>query len=124
MNVYRDPAPVCGHESCGSLLIDYSIPGGVQKCYHPNPSMAYQGVTLRAYLPDNADGQQLLKRLIYAWKQGLTFNIGANNAVTLVIHHMIRRYGGPRCNGFPDLDYFKNRHRELDKLGIPAHDQI
>ena len=40
------------------------------------PGQPYTRTKRVAYLPDNAQGQQLLQRLKYAFLQGLTFDVG------------------------------------------------
>lgn len=94
--------------------------------YHDNPGVSYSGDSRVAYLPDNSEGNQLLKRLIYAFQHGLTFRIGTSlttgqpNRITWAsIHHKTSLRGGP--HGFPDPAYFINCNKELDQLNVPAN---
>jgi len=119
----------CGgfeHQCHGSIMLGYELKGDVQKEYHPNPGVEYAGTTRTGYLPDNKDGNDLLKRLKYAWKRGLSFTIGTSlttgrtNSITWSsIHHKSRPSGGIQAHGFPDESYFLNCNKELDSLGVP-----
>ena len=90
-----------GYELCGSITITYKFEDGVQGPEHPTPGMRYLGITRNAYLPDNEEGNKVLKLLQQAFKQKLTFTIGRsstsglNNVITWNdIHHKTRRTGG------------------------------
>mmetsp|Transcript_22663 Transcript_22663/g.29129 ORF Transcript_22663/g.29129 Transcript_22663/m.29129 type:complete len:198 (+) Transcript_22663:1-594(+) len=113
----------------GSIVITYSIPAGRQMSYHDNPGTSHASKHATAYIPDNTDGQALLKRLKYAFLHGLTFNVGTsittgakNQCTWASVHHKTSPSGGVQAHGFPDPDYFKNCNAELDGLGVPpAH---
>ena len=69
---------------------------------HPNPGKSYKGTRRPAYLPDNAEGNKVLKLLQKAFKQRVTFTIGRSsttgrdNAITWNdIHHKTNMDGGP-----------------------------
>ena len=90
-----------------------------------NPGSNFIGATRIAYLPDNADGRRLLKRLEYAFSKGLTFTVGTSlstgqgNVVTWAsVHHKTSISGG--SHGYPDPSYFYNCNDELDSLGVPS----
>jgi hypothetical protein len=75
-------------------------------------------------LPDSPEGNCLLKRLIFAFRHGLTFRVGTSlttdqkNRITWAsIHHKTSLHGGLR--GFPDPSYIHNCNEELDNLGVP-----
>jgi len=111
----------CQGYSCGSIIITYRIPGGLQRTGH-----TFAGTTRRAYLPDNERGRTLLKRLEYAFMRGLTFVVGTSlttgqqNVITWAsIHHKTNRSGGVLAHGYPDANYFSNVNEELDSLGVP-----
>ena len=90
-----------GYESCGgSILITYKFESGVQGPNHPNPGQRYSGTTQNGFLPNNREGQKVLKLLRKAFDQKLIFTIGrsstsgANNVITWNdIHHTV--LGGP-----------------------------
>jgi deltex-like protein len=101
MIVSRTSISLSGYESCGSITIRYKIEEGVQGPEHPNPGKRYFGMTREAYLPDNDEGNKVLRLLQKAFDQKLTFTIGrspitgATNVVTWNdIHHKTRRTGG------------------------------
>lgn len=115
----------CSGYDAGTLVITYEIGGGVQKIYHENPGVEYKSVCRTAYLPDNQEGRDLLKRLKFAFAHGLTFTVGTSlatgrpNSVTWAsIHHKTRPC--PGAHGYPDLGYFINTNEELDALHVPA----
>ena len=96
--------------------------------FRSNPGVLFTGATRIAYLPDNTEGRELLKRLEYAFLHGLTFTVGtslstgAANAVTWAsIHHKTSISG---THGFPDPSYFYNCNAELDGLGVPASSEL
>jgi deltex-like protein len=129
MKVLQDPTASCSGYDPGAIIIDYLLVGDIQKVYHPNPGTPYGPVSRRAFLPDDSDGRNLLKRLKYAFRHGLTFCVGTSlttgvsNVITWSsIHHKTSLTRGP--HGFPDLGYFINSNDELDALGVPAADNL
>lgn len=107
-----------------SIVITYTIPSGIQKPYHENPGQPFPETTRVAYLPNNDDGRKLLKRLKYAFMQGLTFTVGTslttgkpNSVIWASIHHKTSPSGG--THGFPDPTFFARCNSELDSLGVP-----
>ena len=90
-----------GYPECGTIVITYRIPSGVQSTEHPNPGVRYHGVIRTAYLPDNKDGKDLVHLLRKAFDARLVFTVGksvttgADNVVTWNdIHHKTNKYGG------------------------------
>ena len=129
MTIRQDPALTCSGYDPGAIIIDYSLGGGIQKAYHPNPGAPYGSASRRAFPPDNTDGHNLLKRLNYAFRHGLTFCVGTSlttgvpNVITWSsIHHKTSLTHGP--HGFPDIGYFSNSNEELDSLGVPAAENL
>ncbi|XP_029960637.1 E3 ubiquitin-protein ligase DTX3L-like [Salarias fasciatus] len=125
MSVNKSSTPLPGYESYGSIVIDYHIPSGIQKRYHPNPGQPYGGASRRAYLPDSPEGRAVAKLLRRAFDQKLIFTIGRstttgrNNVVTWNdIHHKTSMHGGPTCYGYPDPDYLRRVRDELKAKGI------
>ena len=120
----------CSSYPPGTIVIRYFISGGIQYSYHDNPGVPFTGASRVAYLPNNDEGQKLLKRLKFAFSHGLTFTVGtsqtsgAPNVVTWAsIHHKTSVSGGARTHGFPDPSYFTNVNGELDALDVPpAHE--
>lgn len=61
-----------------SILITYNIPSAPQMSYHDNPGVSHGGKYESAYLPNNSDGQNLCKRLKFAFMHGLIFTVGTS----------------------------------------------
>jgi deltex-like protein len=121
MTIKFDDKKVCNGKN-GVYVIEYSIPAGTQSDCHENPGHPFDGAVRTAYVP--SDGQDLIKRLKYAFKHGLTFTVGTSlttgrkNTVTWAsIHHKTTLHGG--LHGFPDHGYQFNANEELDNLGVP-----
>lgn len=119
----RDSLP--GYETYGSIVIDYDMRGGIQTKEHPHPGMYYTGTHRTAFLPDNKEGNEVLKLLQKAFDQKLIFTVGdsrvtgASHATTWNdIHHKTSRSGGPAKYGYPDPDYLKRVKKELKDKGI------
>lgn len=100
-------------------------PGPSFSQYHENPNTRYPGTTRRAYLPDNDDGRQLLKRLKVAFERGLTFDVGTSLTSgwhdqvvwNRAFDHKTSLHGGPY--GFPDPNYLRTTNIQLNAIGIP-----
>ncbi|XP_067287582.1 E3 ubiquitin-protein ligase DTX3L [Pseudorasbora parva] len=125
MTVNKSRSSLSGYPGCGTIEINYSIPGGIQTEKHPNPGKPYHGANRRAYLPDNREGNEVLALLQRAFDQKLIFTVGistttgADNVVTWNdIHHKTSNYGGPQRYGYPDPDYLKRVKDELKAKGI------
>ncbi|KAK3095405.1 hypothetical protein FSP39_014280 [Pinctada imbricata] len=114
-----------GYERCGTIVIDYKFPDGIQKENHPNPGKRYKGTNRRAYLPDNEEGRKVLGLLRKAFDQKLTFTIGSSrttgqeDVVTWNdIHHKTKRDTGAQRFGYPDATYLQRVQEELAAKGI------
>ncbi|KAG8430906.1 hypothetical protein GDO86_019770, partial [Hymenochirus boettgeri] len=90
---------------------------------HPHPGTPYSGTSRTAYLPNNKEGQEVLRLLRRAFDQKLIFTIGrsrttgAENTVTWNdIHHKTSMFSG--SFGYPDPDYLKRVRDELKAKGI------
>jgi deltex-like protein len=68
----------CSGYDTASISIRYNILPGRQLGYHENPGKYHTGKYTTAYLPDNADGRNLCKRLKFAFMHGLTFTVGTS----------------------------------------------
>ena len=87
---------------CGTIVIYYSFPSGIQGADHPNPGQRYDGTARTAYLPDNREGREVLQLLRKAFDARLVFTVGTSvttgwsNQVTWNdIHHKTNTHGGP-----------------------------
>ena len=121
---YRADLCCSGHAPAGTIVITYSIPSGTQKSYHENPGTLHGSANRVAYVPDCTEGQELVKRLEFAFAHGLTFTVGVSlttgqpNSVTWSsIHHKTSLTAG--AHGYPDAGYFYNANEELDALDVP-----
>ncbi len=110
-----------GHEPSNTVEITYTVPNGIQtvrlfeqipqsnlldwfhswKNEHPSPGRPYAGTSRIAYLPDTAEGREVLALLRKAFDNRLIFTIGrsrttnADNVVTWNdIHHKTAMNGG------------------------------
>ncbi|CAB9500114.1 Probable E3 ubiquitin-protein ligase DTX2 [Seminavis robusta] len=115
--------------SFGTYTITYTLPVGVQQVYHDNPGQLYAATERQAYLPQNEQGDKLLRRLKYAWTKGLVFKIGTSvtsgksGVITWAsIPHKSSLKGG--AFGFPDPNYFDTCNRALDDLCVPSADLL
>ncbi|XP_060898639.1 E3 ubiquitin-protein ligase DTX3L-like isoform X2 [Labrus mixtus] len=119
------PTSLSGYSQCGCIIINYWIPGGLQTEKHPNPGKRYEGISREAYLPDNKEGNEVLRLLQKAFDQKLIFTVGMSrttgkeNQVTWNdIHHKTSTSGGPQCFGYPDPGYLSRVRDELKAKGI------
>lgn len=128
MSITRSPSVSCeGYAPAGSIIIHYSIPREKQNPYHINPGEWHDSAKRTAYLPDTVQGNNLLKRLKFAFNHGLTFTVGismtsgrANSVTWASIHHKTSVSGGLRSHGFPDPNFFQFCNMELDSLSVPS----
>ncbi|KAJ8380447.1 hypothetical protein SKAU_G00012250 [Synaphobranchus kaupii] len=125
MTVSTNRIPLPGNDRCGSIVIRYYIPNGIQGEEHPNPGQRYEGTSRTAFLPDSSEGRKVLTLLQRAFDQRLVFTIGQSsttgrsNVVTWNdIHHKTNRDGGPVNYGYPDPDYLDRVQDELKAKGI------
>ncbi|KAM4026419.1 E3 ubiquitin-protein ligase DTX3L [Anomaloglossus baeobatrachus] len=114
-----------GYPGCGTIQIQYNIPGGVQQKNHPDPGRRFHGTNRTAYLPNNQEGREVLHLLRKAFKQKLIFTVGesrttgAKDTVTWNdIHHKTSQHGGPAGFGYPDPEYLKRVRDELKAKGV------
>ncbi len=106
-----------GFEGCPTYIIAFVFPAGLQKKYHPNPSMAFSshGKYTR-YLPASSGGTQLLERLKFAFLRGLLFSVGRGGSVVPEIS--LKASQEPPC--FPDPLHIVKCNTELDRLHVPS----
>jgi deltex len=108
-----------GFEHCDVLEIQYHMSAGRRGL------VQFPGTNRIAYLPDNADGREVLRLFAIAFERRLTFTIGTsvttgreNQIVWNGIHHKTALGGGIACFGFPDDTYFNRVKEELAAKGI------
>ena len=130
MMIRRDAAIHCsGFEQCGTIVMNYDIPAGIQSKCHDHPGRPFGGTRRETYLPDHDAGQKLLKRLEYAFARGLLFTVGtslttgqSNVVVWSSVHQKTSRHPGP--HGYPDDSFFVNCHDDLTALGVPKAEDL
>uniref|UniRef100_A0A1A7XAB9 E3 ubiquitin-protein ligase n=2 Tax=Iconisemion striatum TaxID=60296 RepID=A0A1A7XAB9_9TELE len=129
MTVTRSWLSLPGFEHCGSIVIQYSFPAGIQGPEHPNPGVSYSSTSRTAFLPDCAEGDKVLRLLKTAFDRRLTFTIGRsattglNNVITWNdIHHKTSIGGGPQHFGYPDPEYLLRVQEELRLKGVTEDD--
>eukprot|EP00118_Oscarella_pearsei_P025045 m.307375 g.307375 ORF g.307375 m.307375 type:complete len:768 (+) comp42208_c0_seq1:80-2383(+) len=125
MTSQRNDRCLPGHDGCGTIVIEYRFPGGTQGPDHPNPGKPYGGNTRMAYLPDSAEGREVLQLLRKAFDAKHLFTIGRSvstgidNQITWNdVHHKTNEYGGPERFGYPDPTYLERVKEELAAKGI------
>ncbi|NXL85341.1 DTX3L ligase, partial [Alectura lathami] len=121
----RLPFSLPGYPCCGTIEIKYIMQDGIQTESHPNPGRPYFGITRVAYLPDNKEGQEVLRLLRRAFDQKLIFTVGqsrttgAQGVITWNdIHHKTSIDGGSARFGYPDPHYLERVRSELKAKGI------
>ncbi|XP_025763118.1 probable E3 ubiquitin-protein ligase bre1 [Oreochromis niloticus] len=114
-----------GYSDCGTIVINYVIPSGIQTAKHPNPGQLYSGIHRTAYLPDNKEGNEVLQLLKRAFQQRLIFTVGTSRTTGLDnqvtwndIPHKTSTSGGPDRFGYPDPEYLSRVKEELKAKGI------
>ena len=117
--------PLAGHESIGTIVIEYSFRNGIQTDGMPSPGFRYTGTNRVAYLPDDEEGQDILRLLVECFRMKKTFVVGTsittgqeNTVVWNGIHHKTAVHGGPTNFGYPDGTYYKRVKEELAAKGI------
>lgn len=108
-----------GYEMHGSLQIDYSFRPGVMN------GKRYEGTHRKAYLPDNAEGNEVLRLLEIAFDRGLLFTVGTSmttGAQQVIVwngvHHKTALSGGAAVHGYPDPTYLQRVKEELAAKGV------
>ena len=98
INILNSSLP--GYQNTNTIEITYKFPSGIQNADHPNPNKKYDALTRNAYLPDNFEGQNILKLFKRAFECGLMFTIGQSISTGLEglvwndIHHKTELISG------------------------------
>ncbi|KAJ6635552.1 E3 ubiquitin-protein ligase DTX3L [Pseudolycoriella hygida] len=104
--------PCQGYDEFDSIRIEYDV-----------QSKTHQ-LKRTAFLPNNDEGNELLKLLKIAWDRRITFTVGTSatngqeNVLVWNIHHKTAQIGGVESHGFPDETYMKRCKSELSEFGI------
>jgi len=114
-----------GYDSCGTIVIQYIVPSGIQGPDHYHPSADYEGTERVAYLPLIPEGCEIAELLRRAFRRRLIFTIGRSATTGLEdsviwngIHHKTSTTGGSTGHGYPDPEYLQRVRDELQALGV------
>lgn len=125
MEVEEEASSLPGHESCGTIIINFFIAPGIQTLHDPLPGEPFKEFSFQTYLPNNTQGQDLLRLLKLAWNRGLLFRIGYNPVTQKMdcivrngIEMKTRRDGGPMKNGYPHDSYLDSLRCDLSEIGV------
>lgn len=112
MTVSIMETPCAGYEKYQTIRIQYSVQcSGCQ-------------LNRTAFLPDNDEGNELLRLLRIAWDRRICFNIGKSattgdeNVLTWNIRHKTAQNYGVTSDGFPDATFMQRCKSELGSFGI------
>lgn len=115
-----------GHANCGTLVVQWHVPAGVQTRHHPNPGRPYAKDQRQAMLPDTPDGRgrALLARLVRAWLGGAVLNVGrsqtrqVDDVVIWKTLHLRTSTTPGDAHGWPAPDHFDALDAELTQAGF------
>ncbi|KAJ3229767.1 E3 ubiquitin-protein ligase dtx3l [Chytriomyces hyalinus] len=101
------------HDSTQTIVIDYIVG-------HPTHLQTHR----RAFLPDNVEGRDVLRRLQIAWDRRLVLRVGTSatsglsNVLVWNLHHKTSVHGGVAAYGYPDETYLQRVGEELRERGV------
>ncbi|CAC5394874.1 DTX [Mytilus coruscus] len=110
------------------LRVRTGMDSGNSEAEHPNPGRRFEGITRRAYLPNNTKGQLVAKLLQIAFDRRLVFTFGTSRTTGktgVVIWNDISHKTNPGPNatfGFPDDIYFDRVLIDLGFKGVTEKD--
>ena len=91
----------------------------------PENGAQYHGEVRNAYIPMNAEGDEILALLVIAFERKLVFQVGfsptrgVDNVVCWNgIHHKTNTSGGPTSYGYPDETYLARVKDELKQKNV------
>ena len=134
MNVSTEPFDCARFPGCGTISITYAIPSAVQSNFHPYSGLAFKGFSKygAVMIPNNESGRKLLKRLEYAFKQGLSFDVVAASRQTAAVpafafevreaNHILSLTA--KLSSWSDPAFFKRCNDELDTCGVPPAEAL
>lgn len=123
----RQSLSLPGYPDCGMIMIKYVMNDGVQDDSHPSPGQPYHASSFprAGALPDNVEGNKVLRLLITAFQRRLTFTIGRsvtrgedNCVVWNGIHHKTSIRDNGSGHGYPDMGYLERVTEELRQHGV------
>ena len=70
-----------GFDDCnGTLVLDFFVPNGTQKDFHPKPGQKYNGTLKTVYLPNNEYGKNLYDLISNLFEEGKLFKLDKSKA--------------------------------------------
>jgi deltex len=118
------PRSLPGHDG-GTIIVRFYLGAGRQDIHDPLPGSSFKAMHYHTYLPDNSEGQEMLKRLQLAWNRRLLFRIGYNPTTKrmdmLVVNGLELKsntHGGILKNGYPDPSYMSRLKHDFREIGI------
>ena len=120
---FKNDTLTCQGYGKGTIVLKYIVKKDMQRLFHPNPGEYHDYLQQIAFLPDNDEGNALLKRLEEAFMKGFTFYVKSKsnesfpNAVDWHIPHKkllatgfddynYTRKSGRAESGYPDPEFF------------------
>lgn len=125
MDVVQDSVSLPGFEPAGTLCVRFFVAAGFQDLDCPLPGERFSAFQFTTFLPDNSEGQELVRLLSVAWTRRLLFRIGMNPATGRMdiltpngIEMKTRRLGGIMAGGYPDASYMSRLKSDLREVGV------
>jgi deltex-like protein len=126
MTVKKVSSKLPGHASCGTINIDFEFPSGTQGENHPHPGSAYAACRKTAYLPDNTEGQNVLKLFELAWERKILFKVddrkSDDGAVAQIVENGISfktvNKESSSVHAYPDPNYLEIAREQLQRKGV------
>lgn len=130
LHIYTAPRDCAGvPHGLRSIAINYRMSGGIQKAYDPQPGAPFQALANHtAVVPNNPAGRDLLKRIVYAFRRGLSFAVflapsrstaAVASATTYKTGTLHKLTVNATLQSWSDPTYFKRCHDQLDLLKVP-----
>ena len=114
-----------GYPECGSLTLKFHVAPGTQTSDMPMPGEPYFGMNLTCFLPNNSEGQEIVRLFRIAWNRGLLFRVGFNPntrrmdcVVPNGFEFKVRQDGGIMAHGYPDPSYMNRLKCDLKDVGV------
>lgn len=114
--------------TCPDMQMTTKISSNSCEGYEPHTTITinYSGKQFNrtAYLPNNEEGQEVLRLLKIAFERRLCFTVGTSNTtgqenvIVWNIHHKTSPCGGVSSHGYPDPTYMDRVKWELKAFGI------
>lgn len=125
MIVLTEPHSLPGHDDCNTIRIIFHFESGIQAFGSPLPGEPFQGGDFQTFLPNNSEGQEVLRLLQVAWTRRLLFRVGYNaesgRMDRVILNGLELKYsvtGGIMHGGYPDVSYMSRLKSDLRELRV------